>query len=57
MEEYCVCGHEVERHAKRICYECLYPLHVRGKLHSIHRFKLDNLRFIEDLAKERNLIN
>lgn len=60
MEEYCVCGHEIDEHAgwegeptgctslsgkdDRLICECVV-------------FKLDNLRYIEDLAKQRNLIN
>jgi rRNA-processing protein FCF1 len=50
--EYCVCGHDKEIHEY---------LRVNGiPVHSFGceciEFKLDNLRFIEDLAKEKGLI-
>jgi hypothetical protein len=57
--EYCLCGHLVATHTGAFyddpvtfrlynpsaCYVCGCP-----------QFKLDNLRLIEDLAKERGLV-
>lgn len=52
MIEYCVCGHPLITHThelgycqKTYTYEC-----------TCGRFKLDNLKYVEDLAKKRNLI-
>ena len=57
MKEYCVCGHLQEDHfigkitQLDLCMECGWI-----KDDNAHPFKLDNLRFIEDEAKKRNLI-
>lgn len=50
VEEVCVCRHSIKRHMKYhdFCYACSKD--------SRHAFKLDNLKLVEDLAKERNLI-
>jgi len=72
MTEYCVCGHRLRKHLGRPspkldfhCKECydnllkVAPIRGvrRGELMAcLHEFKLDNLKLIEDLAKERNLI-
>lgn len=60
MKEYCICGHSIREH-KGWEYE---PTGCQGDDSSVvggicecSEFKLDNLRFVEDLAKERNLIN
>jgi hypothetical protein len=47
--EYCICGHKKSCHMGNLVS---YPAE------SIlwHKFKLDNLKLIEDLAKERKLI-
>jgi hypothetical protein len=57
MEQYCICGHlEVYHYNNSIgsitCFDCA----DRNIKNCTHNFKLDNLRFIEDLAKEKNLI-
>jgi hypothetical protein len=60
MEEYCICGHGKFEHfvdkgflPPAYCEDCLFDLNVEN---SSHPFKLDNLKLVEDLAKERNLI-
>jgi hypothetical protein len=55
----CICGHLKDKHKNphslndtsliRHCVEC-WPLGFR------HKFQLDNLSYIEDLAKERGLV-
>jgi len=56
--EYCLCGHSHWEHALSnpekvpYCTGCL----LSNYNNCWHEFKLDNLRFIEDEAKERNLI-
>lgn len=70
MEEYCTCGHEKNMHTsetnklswqdKEFCVSCCYEyLDIKYSSHSNweHSFKLDNLRLIEQIAKQRNLIN
>ena len=56
----CVCGHSQLVHydydKDRIltcCGECYYHVNIEVSLHS---FKLDNLTYIEQLAKEKNLV-
>lgn len=60
MEEICLCGHLKSEH-KGWEYE---PTGCQGEDGSVvggicecSEFKLDNLRFIEDEAKKRKLIN
>jgi hypothetical protein len=57
----CVCGHLREKHwgiplvyfnAPFICVQC----EVQHNLSFKHSFKLDNLSYVEELAKKRNLI-
>jgi hypothetical protein len=51
MKEYCVCGHTVIGHVDR------YPETTTACVWcECMKFKLDNLSYVEDLAKERNLI-
>ena len=60
MIEYCICGHSEKIHQEAIpeaqllsiCFECGNS----NTLNEFHNFKLDNLKLVEDLAKERNLI-
>lgn len=63
--EHCVCGHEKASHYPGICRLCMDRVNELGQLGEVnvnslvklfHTFKLDNLKLIEDLAKERNLI-
>jgi hypothetical protein len=66
MIEYCVCGHLFKHHTFLACVGChdehlsddnlgaLEWYETREK--AFHDFKLDNLKLIEDLAKERNLV-
>ena len=51
----CICGHQAWAHNPESCALCLERHLSVDKV--FHHFKLDNLRFIEDLAKKRNLIN
>lgn len=66
--EYCICGHRKDKHQListqqgEICQECvmLYDDLV-GITHLknwdfLHTFKLDNLKLIEDLAKQKGLV-
>ena len=61
MTEYCICGHIESQHIMtsyfniKYCRIC-YILGMKKPMHDEHPFKLDNLKFIEELAKERNLI-
>lgn len=68
MEEFCVCGHDKKAHSNgkgnlsTACLMCFVDVIVGEgpipKTHeALHDFKLDNLKFIEDEAKRRNLIN
>ena len=62
MKEYCVCGHNINEHAgwEGEPTGCTYELSSRWTHYDscqCSEFKLDNLRFVEDLAKKRNLIN
>jgi len=57
MDEICMCGHGRERHLKwpgsgkeSWCALC------GGTKKSYHNFKLDNIKLIEDLAKEKGFI-
>jgi hypothetical protein len=59
MIEYCVCGHlrlghKGWEHEPTGCTESVIPF--TGRFCSCQEFKLDNLKLIEHLAKERNLI-
>jgi len=54
MTDYCMCGHMQYKHQKAerfntnglfYCFDC-----------DCMKYKLDNLRFIEDEAKERGLV-
>lgn len=62
--EYCVCGHQELSHALNIinpsnvqmwCRGCWFD-NADGGVSNYHDFKLDNLKLIEDLAKEKGLI-
>jgi hypothetical protein len=59
MIEYCVCGH-IKKYHEGGSTDALFPCWTcyDGKdiVKSLHVFKLDNLKYIEDLAKERNLV-
>ena len=57
MIEYCVCGHDYTAHGCTSggwCFPCYNkaPLGVE----SCEQYKLDNLKLIEDLAKEKGLV-
>jgi len=66
--EYCVCGHKEKEHKVRWldpsggtsiigCLGCENAWFISGMNKQVlHLFKLDNLKLIEDLAKERKLI-
>lgn len=61
MTEYCICGHSVWDHRQSnlpeldwFCNGCINDRKHYDK--HWHSFKLDNLRWIEAEAKERNLI-
>jgi len=59
--EYCVCGHEKDAHAslEGKCEAEVIWKDRNGYLSCgifCECFKLDNLKLVEDLAKERNLI-
>jgi len=65
MRNICICGHERSEHTDRhlkgrqkflssICWGCLNP--NPWCILPYHYFKQDNLKLVEDLAKERNLI-
>lgn len=64
MIEPCIsCGHGKEYHIWEYsmwCTECAKPMYYPdGNMPNVkvhHSFKLDNLSYIEDLAKEKNLI-
>lgn len=62
--KYCVCGHLKNKHRTEAAGFSILPslgnhwcdgCFVSGK-ESFHTFKLDNLQYIEDLARERKLI-
>ena len=61
MIEYCVCGHSHWEHRlsepNKFPY-CQICLNIDGaaRIQIWHEFKLDNLRLIEDLAKEKGLV-
>jgi hypothetical protein len=61
MKEYCICGHPFCEHfyefhgypqIGKVCIGC----QLANDVNTNHYFKLDNLKLIEDLAKERNLL-
>lgn len=56
--EYCVCGHILEVHTPYcdVCMDFRDEYIDEAIQKASHTFKLDNLRYIEDLAKLRNLI-
>ena len=57
-EEICICGHEDSDHylfAQTDEY-CTICYRMYGEEKCWHVFKLDNLTYIEKLAKERNLV-
>jgi hypothetical protein len=63
MEEYCVCGHVKLSHTgwenePTGCGDVatIGFIEVYNEMCECQEFKLDNLRFVEDLAKRRNLI-
>lgn len=60
MIEYCICGHlEIEHYLAgcQRCWEIKYKeLGSYIKFNIKHNYKLDNLKLIENLAKEKNLI-
>jgi len=57
MTEYCVCGHTKKQHELRYGGKCWYEGHdSKSYPHPCEVFKLDNLKLIEDLAKERKLV-
>lgn len=53
----CVCGHLLLDHSNYeespLCVSCANEL---GQMDMWHDFKLDNLKFIEELAKQKGLI-
>jgi hypothetical protein len=61
MIEYCVCRHRIDEHdltqkrGKIYCVACFYK-QAPKEFYWVHEFQLDNLRFIEDLAKQKHLI-
>ena len=60
--EYCVCGHDSGWHFKtapRLDCFANVEKNFNGRYYAncpCNEFKLDNLKLIEDLAKERNLV-
>ena len=67
---FCTCGHGEEKHKRKIfdpsgqpsrtvCEECVENYYKRDyqllSWEFIHPFKLDNLKLIEDIAKEKGL--
>jgi hypothetical protein len=59
VQEYCVCGHRVDSHSSWQCHGTIEH-HNNGTYYtecSCVKAQLDNLKLVEDLAKERNLIN
>lgn len=57
--EYCICGHNENVHASKLyrlkANECRIMM-VSDEWCKCWRYKLDNLRYIEDLAKEKGLV-
>ena len=62
MIEYCICGHSYNSHldSKYLCGGCevcaSWTFNDKMRVNWFHPFKLDNLKYVEDLAKERNLV-
>jgi hypothetical protein len=63
MEEYCICKHPKEKHKTSAAYFKIYCVAcaaeapaMREYWAAMHDFKLDNLRWIEDLATQKGLI-
>jgi hypothetical protein len=54
--EYCVCGHNYKVHRYWGPPNCWVKDKVGHLICPCESFKLDNLKLIEDLAKERKLI-
>lgn len=66
MQNLCTCGHYKNVHlpsdnifCNAVCLSCHpgenWGYHING-WYRVHEFKLDNLKYIEDLAKEKKLI-
>ena len=51
---YCICGHKEAQHGiynkNYMCDECIWPAFNKKGLHI---FKLDNLRYLEELSNGR----
>lgn len=56
MMEFCVCSHSKNYHASDVATDFCGGCYNSGGKKFYHDFQLDNLKYIEDLAKERNLI-
>ena len=61
--EICICGHDKKAHADRYFgtneipkSDCFFIVAANGTFCKCMIFKLDNLKLVEDLAKERNLV-
>ena len=60
--EPCVCKHDIRNHfmldARMHCRKCIEEFGYKSRNADAicKTFKLDNLKLIEDLAKERNLV-
>jgi hypothetical protein len=60
--EYCVCGHPKTLHEEMNYFVDVLGIYhkcegcAKMNLHGLCRFKLDNLKLIEDLAKEKGII-
>jgi hypothetical protein len=58
--DFCICGHQFEAHdcnEDGICVECLFSDGTYGNgTDECEKFQLDNLKYIENKAKEQGLI-
>jgi hypothetical protein len=60
--DYCICGHPFNMHddgeedGTNWCYECAFFPDPDEVVLECQQFKLDNLKYIEEKAKERKLI-
>jgi hypothetical protein len=52
----CMCGHEFDSHYRKKFCLLVIVLGCGGGTCKCTEFKLDNLKFIEQLAKKRNLV-